>query len=145
MTLAANRSRNKHADMAHGSVLILLTMSLGVLIAQIDTSVVNLATHAIGATFHASVGSLQWVLDAYNLVYAALLLTGGLIADLYGRRRAFQTGAAILKMDAASGRTNPTTGAGMSSSSALRTTDGSVAIDELELNAMSCEGKSARA
>jgi MFS family permease len=39
---------------------------------------------------------LQWVLDAYNLTYATLLLTGGLIADLYGRRLAFQCGAAIL-------------------------------------------------
>ncbi len=76
--------------------LVLLAMCLAVLIAQIDTSVVNLATHAIGATFHAGVGSLQWVLDAYNLVYAALLLTGGLIADLYGRRRAFAIGIALM-------------------------------------------------
>jgi len=75
---------------------VLLTMSLAVLIAQIDTSVVNLATHAIGATFHTGVASLQWVLDAYNLVYAVLLLTGGLVADLYGRRRAFVIGTALM-------------------------------------------------
>ena len=76
--------------------LILLAMCLGVLIAQVDTSVVNLATHAIGATFHAGVAPLQWVLDAYNLVYAVLLLSGGLVADLYGRRRAFVLGAAVM-------------------------------------------------
>ncbi len=76
--------------------LVLLAMCLGVLIAQIDTSVVNLATHAIGTTFRAGVAPLQWVLDAYNLVYAALLLSGGLIADLYGRRRAFAIGAALM-------------------------------------------------
>src|SRR5437016_14134992 len=69
--------------------LVLLTLCLGVLIAQIDTSVVNLAVQPIGARFGASVSALQWVLDAYNLVYAALLLTGGLVADLYGRRPAF--------------------------------------------------------
>jgi EmrB/QacA subfamily drug resistance transporter len=71
-------------------------MCLGVLIAQVDTSVVNLARQPIGVAFGASVASLQWVLDAYNLVYAALLLTGGLLADLYGRRRAFVAGAAVM-------------------------------------------------
>src|SRR6185437_11608460 len=76
--------------------MVLLAMCLAVLIAQIDTSVVNLATHAIGATFHTGVPSLQWVLDAYNLVYAVLLLTGGLVADLYGRRRAFAIGTALM-------------------------------------------------
>lgn len=76
--------------------LILLALCLGVLVAQVDTSVVNLAMHPIGATFRAHVAALQWVLDGYNLTYAVLLLTGGLLADLYGRRRAFQAGAAIL-------------------------------------------------
>jgi MFS transporter, DHA2 family, methylenomycin A resistance protein len=75
---------------------VLLTLCLGVLVAQVDTSVVNLAMQPIGGAFGASVTELQWVLDAYNLVYATLLLTGGLVADLYGRRLAFQIGAAIL-------------------------------------------------
>jgi MFS transporter, DHA2 family, methylenomycin A resistance protein len=76
--------------------LVLLTLCLGVLVAQVDTSVVNLAMQPIGRAFGATVPALQWVLDAYNLSYATLLLTGGLIADLYGRRRAFRFGAAIL-------------------------------------------------
>ena len=75
---------------------VLLAMCLGVLIAQIDTSVVNLATHAIGAALRAGVAPLQWVLDAYNLVYATLLLSGGLIADMYGRRRTFAIGTAVM-------------------------------------------------
>jgi DHA2 family methylenomycin A resistance protein-like MFS transporter len=62
---------------AISAAAVLLVMCLGVLIAQIDTSVVNLATHAIGTTFCAGVAPPQWVLDAYNLVYAALLLSGG--------------------------------------------------------------------
>lgn len=78
--------------------LVLCAMCLGVLIAQIDTSVVNLATHAIGATFGAGMAPLQWVLDAYNLAYATLLLSGGLVADLYGRRRTFAIGAAIMAL-----------------------------------------------
>lgn len=76
--------------------LILLALCLGVLVAQVDTSVVNLAMEPIGRSFGASVGALQWVLDGYNLSYAVLLLSGGLIADLYGRRTAFQIGAAII-------------------------------------------------
>ena len=76
--------------------LVLVAMCLAVLIAQIDTSVVNLATHAIGDSFQAGVTALQWVLDAYNLVYAVLLLSGGLVADLYGRRRAFVIGTIVM-------------------------------------------------
>ncbi|WIM09387.1 MAG: putative MFS-type transporter [Enhydrobacter sp.] len=75
--------------------LTLATLCLAVLVAQLDTAVVNLATRPIGAHFHAGVDALQWVLDSYNLVYAVLLLSGGLLADLYGRRRVFMAGLAI--------------------------------------------------
>jgi MFS family permease len=76
--------------------IVLLAMCLGVLIAQVDTSVVNLATHSIGVAFYAGVAPLQWVLNVYNLVYVVLLLSGGLIADLHGRRRGFMIGAAAM-------------------------------------------------
>jgi EmrB/QacA subfamily drug resistance transporter len=69
-------------------------MCLAVLIAQIDTSVANLVTRPIAAQFHAGVSTLQWVVDAYNLAYACLLLTGGTLGDLYGRRRVFRLGLA---------------------------------------------------
>lgn len=81
-----------HARGKQGTAVILLTMSLGVLIAQIDTSVVNLAVKEIGASLDAGVTALQWIVDAYNLVYASLLLTAGTLADLYGRRRIFSLG-----------------------------------------------------
>jgi EmrB/QacA subfamily drug resistance transporter len=90
MTLSATYSRAQYA-----TALILLTMSLGVLIAQIDTSVVNLAVKHIGADLNAGVTALQWVVDSYNLVYASLLLTAGTLADLYGRRRIFALGIAL--------------------------------------------------
>jgi EmrB/QacA subfamily drug resistance transporter len=75
--------------------LILLTMCLGILIAQVDTSVVNLALAPIGTALDAPVSVLQWVIDAYNLVYASLLLMAGTLADLYGRRRIFALGVGI--------------------------------------------------
>jgi MFS transporter, DHA2 family, methylenomycin A resistance protein len=80
------------------SGLILLTMSLGVMIAQIDTSVVNLAAKSIGTDMKASVTELQWVVDVYNFVYASLLLTAGTLADLYGRRRIFAFGIALFTL-----------------------------------------------
>ena len=82
-------------DIGSGKSWVLVTMCLAVLLAQVDTSVVNLAVHSIGSELGAAVPGLQWVLDAYNLSYASLLLTGGLLADLCGRRRLFLIGAAV--------------------------------------------------
>jgi MFS transporter, DHA2 family, methylenomycin A resistance protein len=81
-----------------GTAVILLTMSLGVLIAQIDTSVINLAVKNVGASLGAGVTALQWIVDAYNLVYASLLLAAGTLADLYGRRRVFAIGIALFML-----------------------------------------------
>ncbi|MGR9132585.1 MFS transporter [Rhizobium leguminosarum] len=76
----------------------LAILSLGVIVAQVDTSVVNLAVQPIGGDLKASVTELQWVVDAYNLVYAALLISGGLFADLYGRRLMFMIGCAVFAL-----------------------------------------------
>ncbi|MGH8181465.1 MAG: MFS transporter [Steroidobacteraceae bacterium] len=93
MDTIVHRSGARRFSVSHFPAL--LTLCLAVLVAQIDTAVVNLGTHRIGSYFHASVGALQWVVDAYNLTYAVLLLTGGLLADLIGRRKIFILGAAI--------------------------------------------------
>ena len=74
---------------------ILFVLCLAVLVAQVDTSVVNLAVHAIGVGLHAPIDSLQWVVDGYNLSYAALLMTGGTWADIFGRRRVLGLGASL--------------------------------------------------
>lgn len=76
----------------------LAILCLGVIVAQVDTSVVNLAVQPIGLDLKASVTELQWVVDAYNLVYAALLISGGLFADLYGRRLMFMIGCAVFAL-----------------------------------------------
>ncbi|HUZ62735.1 MAG TPA: MFS transporter [Acetobacteraceae bacterium] len=79
----------------------LAVLCLAVLIAQIDTSVVNLALHGIGADLGGSIPALQWVVDGYNLTYALLLLTGGTLGDLFGRRRVFVIGAAVFTVGSA--------------------------------------------
>ena len=92
-----NRTETPRSGVRHAirPRLVLLATSLGVLLAQIDTSVVNLALKSIAADLHAGVSTMQWVIDAYNLVYASLLLTGGTIGDLYGRRRIFVLGIVL--------------------------------------------------
>jgi DHA2 family methylenomycin A resistance protein-like MFS transporter len=75
--------------------LVLITTCLGVFLAQLDTSVVNLALKQIGAELGSSITQLQWVVDGYNLAYAAFLLTGGTLGDIFGRRRLFMIGVAL--------------------------------------------------
>src|ERR1700730_5964416 len=52
-------------------------------------TVVGIALPAIGREFHTGVGSLQWIVDAYTLTLAGLLLLGGTLGDSYGRRKMF--------------------------------------------------------
>lgn len=80
---------------------MLWTLCLGVLMVQVDTSVANLAVHAIGVSLHASLRTLQWTIDGYNLVYASLLMSGGTLSDLFGRRRTLQVGVGLFTLGAA--------------------------------------------
>src|SRR5262249_18236846 len=76
----------------------LITTCLVVFLAQLDTSVVNLALERIGAELGSSIAELQWVVDGYNLAYAAFLLTGGTLGDIFGCRRLFLIGIALFAM-----------------------------------------------
>ena len=60
--------------------------------ALLDGTVVNAALPAIGADFHAGLSDLQWIVDAYLLTLGSLLILGGSLGDLFGRRRIFVTG-----------------------------------------------------
>src|SRR6202161_3589704 len=71
---------------------VLAATVLGSGIAALDATVVNIALPAIGRTFHASVASMQWVIDAYTLPLAGLLLLGGTLGDVHGRRKIFMIG-----------------------------------------------------
>jgi MFS transporter, DHA2 family, methylenomycin A resistance protein len=70
-------------------------MCLGVLMVQLDTSIVSLGLRAIQAGVGGSIATLQWVTDGYNLAYAGFILTGGTLGDLFGRRKLFLTGAGL--------------------------------------------------
>jgi EmrB/QacA subfamily drug resistance transporter len=62
--------------------------------AAIDATVIGIALPTIGRDFHASVGTLQWVVTGYTLTLSSLLLLGGSLGDRYGRKRIFMVGIA---------------------------------------------------
>lgn len=74
---------------------ILLTCCLSLFIVNLDATVVNIALPTIRRRLDAPVSGLQWVIDAYTLVLAGLLMLGGSTADRLGRRRVFQTGLVV--------------------------------------------------
>jgi EmrB/QacA subfamily drug resistance transporter len=65
---------------------------LGSGMAALDATVVGIALPAIGRDFHATVASMQWVVDGYTLTLAGLLLLGGALGDVHGRRKVFVIG-----------------------------------------------------
>lgn len=73
---------------------VLLATVLGSAMASIDATVVGIALPAIGHDFGASLTSLQWVVTAYTLTLAGLLLLAGTLGDRYGRRSVFLIGVA---------------------------------------------------
>ena len=76
---------------ARGRWVVAATV-LGSGMAALDATVVGIALPAIGRDFHASVASAQWVVDAYTLTLAGLILLGGTLGDSYGRRKMFMIG-----------------------------------------------------
>ena len=73
---------------------VLAVTSIGVFIVFLDTTIVNVAFNTIQRDLHASRSGLAWVLNAYTLVFAALLIPAGSLADRVGRRRMFTIGVA---------------------------------------------------
>lgn len=74
---------------------ILAVSILGSSMAFIDGTVVNLALPAMQSAFRASLPDVQWVVESYALFLASLLLVGGVLGDVYGRRRIFAAGVAL--------------------------------------------------
>ncbi|HEY7324823.1 MAG TPA: MFS transporter [Streptosporangiaceae bacterium] len=78
--------------------LILAICCTSLFIVGLDTTIVNVALPSIGRDLHATVSGLQWVIDAYVLVLASLLMLSGATADRVGRRRTFQAGLALFSV-----------------------------------------------
>src|SRR5436190_1393525 len=78
-----------------GAVMALVAMGLGVLVIANDFTALNVALPAIEKDFNVDVGTVQWVINAYCLVFGMAIVTGGRLADMFDRRRAFFVGSVI--------------------------------------------------
>src|SRR6516164_10951781 len=76
----------------------LLAVCAGMFMLLLDVTIVVVAQPAIQDGLHASFTDVQWVLDAYALTLASLLLTSGVLADRYGRKRLFLIGLVIFTL-----------------------------------------------
>ena len=75
--------------------MALVAMGLGVIVIANDFTALNVALTAIEGDFNVDLGTAQWVINAYCLVFGMAIVTGGRLADLFGRRRAFFVGSAL--------------------------------------------------
>ncbi|HEY0719143.1 MAG TPA: DHA2 family efflux MFS transporter permease subunit, partial [Streptosporangiaceae bacterium] len=87
-----------------GDWAILLTLSLGFFMTLLDVTIVNIALPDLRRDLHASLAEIGWVINAYVIVLAVLMITAGRLGDLRGRRNLFIIGIAIFTLaSAASG------------------------------------------
>src|ERR1700750_1769240 len=76
-------------------------------ILMLDIAVVNTALPSIGADLHTGIGGLQWVVDAYTLALASIVLTAGSLADRFGRRKVFALGVTVFTVSSAAAAASP--------------------------------------
>jgi EmrB/QacA subfamily drug resistance transporter len=91
-------------------LLVLAICCSSLFIVGLDNTIVNLALPAIRRDLGSSLSGLQWVIDAYTLVLASLLMLGGSTGDRIGRRRTFQTGLVLFGAGSLLCSLAPTTG-----------------------------------
>ena len=67
-------------------------MTLGFVVVQLDVTIVNVALPSIGSSLGGGVAGIQWVVNAYTLIFAATILTAGALGDRFGAKRCFIAG-----------------------------------------------------
>jgi len=73
-------------------------VAVGLFMIMLDNTIVNVALPSIERSLHMSISSLEWIVTAYALTFAALLITGGKLGDLYGRRKMFTAGLVVFTL-----------------------------------------------
>src|SRR5437016_3740189 len=81
--------------------LVLLVLTTGFFMIMLDTTIVNVAIPAMSTALNTTLDQILWVLNAYVLVYAVLLITAGRLGDLYGQRSLFAIGLFIFTVASA--------------------------------------------
>src|SRR5258705_10860074 len=90
--------------------LILVSLLLAAFVINLDITIVNVALPTLVRELHASNSQLQWVVDAYNLVFAALLLASGSLSDRLGRQRFVVAGLGVFGVGSIAGALTTTAG-----------------------------------
>ncbi len=90
MTAPAEREK-----LAPGTAMALVAMGLGVFVIANDFTALDVALPAIEEDFDVDVGTAQWVINAYALFFGLAIVTGGRLADMFGRRKVFFIGSAL--------------------------------------------------
>ena len=73
----------------------LAAVSFGLFMIMLDNTVVNVALPSMQRSLHLKISELEWVVTGYALTFGAFMLTGGKLADLFGRRLIFVVGLAV--------------------------------------------------
>ena len=92
-------------------VWTMVLASLGVFMTALDTLVVSTSLPALRVDLHASLQSLEWTVNAYNLAFACLLLTGAALGDRFGRRRMYVIGLLLFTGASAAAAVSPSAAA----------------------------------
>ena len=90
--------RSEHdagAPADRGRWLVLVAMVFGLFMPMLDNLVVNVALPTIQRSLGSDISGLQWIIDAYTLTFAAFMLTGGALGDLFGRKKFFMAGLGV--------------------------------------------------
>ena len=87
--------RNDSSNSQASGRIVLAATVLGSSMAFVDGTVVNVALPALQNAFHASIADVQWVVESYALILAALLLVGGSLGDIFGRRKMYVFGVTV--------------------------------------------------
>lgn len=90
--------RARHTPTTLNKWWTLTAVCLGTFMLLLDITIVNVALPDIQRSLHASFSDLQWVVDAYSLTLASLLLTAGSLADMYGRKKLYVIGLTIFSL-----------------------------------------------
>ncbi|MGN8069099.1 MFS transporter [Mucilaginibacter sp. 22184] len=91
----ADTAVNKGHQTKSPFIFIVGTTSLAFVVSQLDVSIVNIALPQISASFKADISELQWIVDAYTIAFAVLMLSAGGMSDLLGSKRLFQFGLLV--------------------------------------------------
>ena len=85
------------------TIIGMIAMSMGIFVVANDFTALSVAIPAIEKTFNVDVTTAQWVINIYTLTFSMTIITGGRLADMFGRRRVFIIGAAIFALFSLSG------------------------------------------